>query len=100
MAGGLSGGQRQLLLIGRALLGKPRLLLVDEPTEGLSAAAIDEVIAALEAVKGQTAMVVVEQNLDLVRRLADRVYVMKEGRIPLALRGALDIAEHDLEQAL
>ena len=88
VAGALSGGQRQLLLIGRALLGKPRLLLVDEPTEGLSAHAIEQVFQVLERSKGEFAMVVVEQNLALVRQLADRVYALKEGRIRSEVSGA------------
>jgi ABC-type branched-subunit amino acid transport system ATPase component len=88
MAGALSGGQRQLLLIGRALLGRPRLLLVDEPTEGLSAHAIEQVFQVLERSKGEFAMLVVEQNLALVRQLADRVYALKEGRIRSELGGA------------
>lgn len=87
-AGGLSGGQRQLLLLGRALLGEPRLLLIDEPTEGLSAAAIAEVFETLERSKGKVAMIIVEQNLAVVRELADCVYPVKEGRVRPALRGA------------
>ena len=85
-AGGLSGGQRQLLLIGRALIGEPRLLLIDEPTEGLAAGTIDEVFRVLADTKGKVAMLIVEQNLAVVRQLADRVYAMKEGRIPAELR--------------
>jgi ABC-type branched-subunit amino acid transport system ATPase component len=88
LAGTLSGGQRQLLLLGRALLGEPRLLLVDEPTEGLSAGAIEEVFEVLERSKGRTAMIIVEQNLGVVRRLADRVYAVKEGRIRSELRAS------------
>ena len=90
-AGGLSGGQRQLLLIGRAVVGSPRLLLVDEPTEGLAAGTIEEVLKALELMRGEVSMVIVEQNLSVVARLADRIYCMKEGHIPAELSEPADI---------
>jgi ABC-type branched-subunit amino acid transport system ATPase component len=90
-AGGLSGGQRQLLLIGRAMVGSPRLLLIDEPTEGLAAGTIEEVLKVLELMRGEVTMVIVEQNLSVVSRLADRIYCMKEGHIPAALSEPADI---------
>ncbi len=90
-AGGLSGGQRQLLLIGRAVVGSPRLLLIDEPTEGLAAGTIDEVLKALELMRGEVSMVIVEQNLSVVARLADRIYCMKEGHIPAELSEPADM---------
>jgi ABC-type branched-subunit amino acid transport system ATPase component len=90
-AGGLSGGQRQLLLIGRAVVGAPRLLLIDEPTEGLAAGTIEEVLKALELMRGEVTMVIVEQNLSVVSRLADRIYCMKEGYIPAELAEPADI---------
>lgn len=100
-AGGLSGGQKQLLLIGRALIGDPKLLLIDEPTEGLAAGIIEEVFKVLEMIKGQVSMIIVEQNLAVVRALADRVYALKEGKIPAHLTDAAEIQDNEvLEQYL
>jgi len=100
-AGGLSGGQKQLLLLGRALIGEPKILLIDEPTEGLAAGIIEEVFKVLEMIKGQVSMIIVEQNLAVVRVLADRVYAMKEGRIPAHLTDPLAIRDSaTLEQYL
>jgi ABC-type branched-subunit amino acid transport system ATPase component len=78
-AKGLSGGERQILLMGRALIGDPQLLLVDEPTEGLAAIIVGEIIDILLKMKSRISMIVVEQNLATVARLADRLYVLKEG---------------------
>ena len=100
-AGGLSGGQKQLLLLGRALIGEPKLLLIDEPTEGLAAGIIEEVFKVLEMIKGKVSMIIVEQNLAVVRALADRVYAMKEGRIPAQLTDPAEIQDNAiLEQYL
>jgi ABC-type branched-subunit amino acid transport system ATPase component len=85
-AGSLSGGQRQILLIGRALIGDPRILLVDEPTEGLAAGIISDIFQILCAMKGKTSMLIVEQNIPLVTRLADRVYILKEGYLLKEIR--------------
>lgn len=80
-AGSLSGGQRQILLIGRALVGNPKLLLIDEPTEGLAAGTINDILNVLAMMKGKVPMIIVEQNLSVVGMLADKVHIMKEGRI-------------------
>lgn len=80
-AGSLSGGQRQILLIGRALIGDPKLLLIDEPTEGLAAGTINDILNVLSGMKGKVSMLIVEQNLSVVGMLADKVYMMKEGKI-------------------
>lgn len=80
-AGTLSGGQRQILLIGRALIGNPKLLLIDEPTEGLAAGTINDILNVLSSMKGKVSMLIVEQNLSVVGMMADKVYMMKEGKI-------------------
>jgi len=100
-AGSLSGGQRQILLIGRALVGNPKLLLIDEPTEGLAAGTINDILNVLAMMKGKVPMIIVEQNLSVVGMLADKVYIMKEGKI---IREVTDEAEMkdklQLEQCL
>lgn len=79
--GYLSGGERQMLMIGRALLGRPKVLLIDEPTEGLAPAVVEQLGRVFEELKGQTTLLMVEQNLPLVGRVADVVYAVKEGRV-------------------
>jgi ABC-type branched-subunit amino acid transport system ATPase component len=89
-AGHLSGGQREILLIGRALVGKPKVLLIDEPTEGLAAIVIQDIFRILDGMRSVVSAIIVEQNLSIVRRLADRIYVMKEGTL---IREIADKAE-------
>jgi ABC-type branched-subunit amino acid transport system ATPase component len=92
-AGSLSGGQREILLIGRALVGKPKLLLVDEPTEGLAAVVIDDIFRILSGMKESVSAIIVEQNLSVVSRLADRIYIMKEGKIDREVTGSAEIRD-------
>ncbi len=90
-AGSLSGGQKQILLIGRALVGDPQLLLIDEPTEGLAAGTINDVLNVMAAMKARVSMIIVEQNLSVVGMLADKVYIMREGKIVLEITEKSDI---------
>jgi len=80
-AGTLSGGQQQMLTLGRALLNDNRLLLVDEPTKGLSPLLVNEVAKALERIREHTTVLLVEQNLAVVRHVAENVVVLDQGRV-------------------
>lgn len=85
-AGLLSGGQQQLLAIARALLSRPELLMLDEPSLGLSPTAVDTVFDALRAIrKNGTSILVVEQRAEFTIAFADRTYVLREGDITLEL---------------
>jgi ABC-type branched-chain amino acid transport systems, ATPase component len=84
--GDLSGGQQQQLAIGRALVTRPTLLVLDEPTEGIQPSIIKDIGRAIQFLryKGNMAIVLVEQYFDFARELADDFYVMDRGEIVLS----------------
>ena len=91
--GDLSGGQQQQLAIGRALVTRPRLLMLDEPTEGIQPSIIKDIGRALAFLRarGDMAIVLVEQYFDFAQALADRYYLLDRGEIVLeGARGAID----------
>jgi ABC-type branched-subunit amino acid transport system ATPase component len=92
-AGQLSGGQRQILLVGRALVGDPKLLLIDEPTQGLAPVVIEDIGSILKNLKDQVSAAIVEQNLAIVKHLADRVYILKEGKLTREIAEGSEIAD-------
>jgi urea transport system ATP-binding protein len=82
-AGTLSGGERKMLAIGRALLGRPRLLLLDEPTEGVWIGVIEEIEQRLRQLATEISIILVEQHVELALRVATKAYVLDRGRLVL-----------------
>jgi branched-chain amino acid transport system ATP-binding protein len=98
--GTMSGGEQQMLAIGRALMARPRLLLMDEPSMGLSPAFVDQVFDIIKEINAQsTTVLVVEQNAAVALSIADRGYVLQNGRIAAADTAQTLLAADDVRRA-
>ncbi|MBS0644589.1 MAG: ATP-binding cassette domain-containing protein, partial [Proteobacteria bacterium] len=99
-AGSLSGGQQQMLAVAQGLVRRPKLLMLDEPSAGLSPVLVDRVLAVAASLRAAgTAVLLVEQLIEKALRLADRVYALAQGKIVLEAATTEDDLPHRLERA-
>ncbi|MBV9559584.1 MAG: ABC transporter ATP-binding protein [Bradyrhizobium sp.] len=89
LAGTMSGGEQQQLAIGRALIGSPSLMILDEPSEGVQPSIVQHICEALKSFRDElgTTILFVEQNLDTILAIAERCYIMEKGKITRSLTG-------------
>ena len=100
IAGTLSGGEQQMLAMGRALMSSPKLLMLDEPSMGLAPILVEQVFDIIsELHKAGTTILLVEQNAEMALSIADRAYVMETGRITLSGTGEELAASEEVQKA-
>jgi branched-chain amino acid transport system ATP-binding protein len=96
LGGVMSGGEQQILALGRCLIGKPKVILLDEPTEGIQPSIREEMIETLKKVRNETpiSIILVEQNIEFIRSLSDRIVALQKGQI---IAEILDTSSNELE---
>ena len=100
LAGSLSGGEQQMLAIGRALMSQPRLLLLDEPSMGLAPLLIREILSHLQTLRGRgITVLLVEQNANQALKVADRAYALERGQVRVAGRAGDLLANDEVRRA-
>lgn len=100
LAGTLSGGEQQMLAMGRALMSKPKLLLLDEPSMGLSPLLVKEIFSIIKEINEQgTSILLVEQNAKMALAIADRAYVLETGKIVMSGTGQELLQSEDIKKA-
>ncbi len=99
-AGGLSGGQQQMLAVGRAMMGNPKLLLLDEPSMGLAPVIVAQIFGVIRTLKAEGVTIfLVEQNAQAALAIADRAYVMETGRMTMSGSGKALAADENVRRA-
>ena len=98
-AGTLSGGEQQMLAMGRALMSRPKLLLLDEPSLGIMPKLVTKLFDTIAALRGRVTILLVEQNVNLALQVADRGYVLETGRIVLEGSSQSLLANTDIQRA-
>ena len=100
VAGTLSGGEQQMLAMGRALMSKPRLLMLDEPSMGLAPILVQEIFDIIEQLHGAgTTVLLVEQNARMALKVADRAYVLETGRVSMSGKASELASDERVKQA-
>lgn len=100
IAGTLSGGEQQMLAMGRALMSRPKLMMLDEPSMGLSPILVQQIFDIIEELHNAgTTILLVEQNAEMALRIADRAYVLESGRIKLSGSGAELACSDEIKKA-
>jgi branched-chain amino acid transport system ATP-binding protein len=101
LAGTMSGGEQQMLALGRALMARPRLLMLDEPSLGLAPAIVEQILRSVEAISREQGIpvLIVEQNVSHALRMANRGYVLENGEVVLEGSGAELLANPEMRRA-
>lgn len=100
LAGTLSGGEQQMLAMGRALMSEPKLLMLDEPSMGLAPLLVEQIFEIIQSLhKAGSTILLVEQNAQMALQIADRAYVLESGRITLSGTGAELMASESVKRA-